>query len=213
MAAKPKPRARPRTNHPWFKDRMEDAGWSQRRLAKEIGLDSSGLSRVLSGSRKATPTQVHLLAKHLARPVSEIEHHLGITASLDARTSDKLKVRIVGEADEHGAVRPVGAGSTRVTVAPPDSPAAMEAIRVTADGSPMDGWLVYFTPTVRVDPRAVGRLAVVESAAERKPRRYVGILRQARDGWTIAPLVLGAVPARVRDIDIAWAAPVSWVMT
>ena len=88
-------------------------------------------------------------------------------------------------------------------------PENTQAIRIAAPGMPVDGWVAYFVPATKVEPEAVGRLAVVTLA--NKGGRHVRVLQRGYAAGKGNLRSLVDASAELADVDIESAAPVVWV--
>lgn len=147
-------------NYQWFKDRIRDCRISQRQLAKQMGIDPSGLNlRLRTGKPPLAPAEIEALARLLNVPASEVLRNAGVQDGQSPRTG---KVPVVGWADGDLKVHK-GRGKERAE-APPNAPAGLEAIRcqtASTRADSYDGAVMYFVPTVGVPADAIGHLCVV----------------------------------------------------
>jgi hypothetical protein len=133
-------------------------------------------------------------------PEEEISRRFGVPFV----HNDEARVRLAGIVGPDGHVRAASADDPRYVDRPPGLPQDGAALRVEAPGSPLDSWCIYFTPSTRIEPDAIGRLAVTG------PRRRLGVLTRGIERGTLSMYdVAGKWTAR--DVQVEWAAPVVWV--
>lgn len=189
----------------WFNDQLASRELSQRSVAKLMGYKPSTVNRLFKGSRRWQLEDVRLLSEILGIPGAEISARAGVELPQDAAAN----VAITGVADAQGVVGGLKAGMGRRSDRPPLAPDNAQAIRVSAPGLPNDGWVAYFVPSAKVEPEAVGRLAVVQLA--NKGGRYLRVLHRGYSAgkWNIRSLVDPSV--ELSDVDVESAAPVIWL--
>ncbi len=186
----------------WFEQRIADKGWSMRRISIDMRLGADGLHKRLNGTRTVTASEAAALAHYISQPLDEVMRRLGHATDKNA----KNPVTIVGVVDATGLV--VNAPKKmHIADRPPRAGADTVALRVQALSSPLDGWVAFYVPSTDVSTDAVGRLSVSELA---DGSRYLRILQRGYDRgrWNLHALADG--PA-LENVDVRWAAPVSFI--
>jgi len=194
----------------WFRERIAAMDLNQTRAGALVGLDRSQFSKVLGGTRELSPQEAADLAKVLAVPIDEILRRAGVVVARET----KATVPVVGVADAHGAISAKFDGPKRIE-RPYSGFGDLSAVRIEALHSPMDGWNAYFVPAIKIEPEAVGRLAVVSVKAGRAGSKYMGVLERetGRGNWRVAALSHGGEASVVDRLSVEWAAPVLWIQT
>lgn len=189
----------------WFANRIADLELSQRAIAKLMGLPPSVVNRLVKGSRRWQLEDVRAMAEILGVSATEIASRAGV----DLPGESGAGVPVVGLAGADCSVGPLKAGIPRRAERPPQLPDGAKAIRMTKPGSPVDGWIFYFVPNTKLDPEAVGRLAVMELANNGGLK--VGVLARGYNvrRWTVRALT--DPQAELADVEISWASPVLWI--
>jgi transcriptional regulator with XRE-family HTH domain len=194
-------------NEKWFRDRITDRGTSARQVAHQMGLDPAAMSLMLRGKRGMSPQEAADLSQILGVSYEDVLKHAGIALPTDS----KKMVPVVGVVDDAGLVSATVSGPRRVerSVGTRDD---MAALRIQVPNDPTDGWTAFYVPSGRLEPDAVGRLAVVQARGKGAPR-YLGVLQKGyeRDKWSLVPLRVGVAGARVDGVAVEWAAPVLWI--
>lgn len=194
-------------NEKWFRDRITDKGTSARQIAHKMGLDPAAMSLMLRGKRGMSPQEGADLAQILGVTYEEVLRHAGIAIP----TENKKMVPVVGVVDDSGVVSSTVSGPRRIerTIGTRDD---MAALRIQVPNDPTDGWTAFYVPSSRLEPDAVGRVAVVQ-ARGKGASRYLGVLQKGyeRDKWTVVPLRVGDPGARIEGLTVDWATPVLWI--
>jgi len=198
-------------NAQWFRDRMADRELNQTKVAAMLGWsDRSIMSKVLSGDRELSPQEAADLAQILGTPLGDVLRHAGVKVPKETTAM----VAVVGTCDEKGIVSP-GVDDPRRIERPLAGAAELVAIRIAAPG-PFNNWAAFFVPSARLEPDAVGRLAVLQPRVNGKASkaRYLGFLERGadRNQWAITPLT-GGKPHLVDRASVEWSAPVLWIAT
>jgi DNA-binding XRE family transcriptional regulator len=132
----------------WFKEKLADAGLSQRQLAKKLGLDQSAISLTFSGRRRMQFKEAADIARLIGLPVSEVLRNAGVPIDQGEQT-----VPLAAYMDTHGEIHCMGYDGERVTP-PKPMPAGSTAVQCRTAGSAlehMDGWLIFGGPHVPAD--------------------------------------------------------------
>jgi hypothetical protein len=189
----------PVVDREWFFAKMAAKPISLRSLAKLMGLLPASLSRRLAGGVRITLEEVGELARHLDQPYEDVLRAAGVTELSDG----EAKAPVVGLLDVHGERVSKDGGSPPRVPRPASAHVDTVALRVDAPGHFTDGWLMFYTPSKRVEPEAVGRLAVVGYSGTKMAVRVMS--RGADRGrWKLGPLLGG----QVLEVALEWAAPV-----
>jgi transcriptional regulator with XRE-family HTH domain len=188
----------------WFRDRLADRGLSANRLAAEMGLHKTAMSRLLNGARGWDPQEAAEIARLLGVPLTDVLRKAGI--DIPAHEGKKT-VPIVGSVGPSGLVKMGGVAAPRVAERPPGSHEDTIALRVAAPGSWADAWVCYVVPSTRIEPDAVGRLSLVTVLGGDKMLRVLHRGKE-RGRWALRGWFDDAAS---HDLAIESAAPVLWV--
>lgn len=187
----------------WFRERLSDAGLSQRGLARKLGLDQSAISLTFAGRRRMKFEEAAGIARLLGYPVSDVLRHAGVPVEDGQQT-----VPITGWLDGAGEIHCFDPADLDRALTPqpmPDGSAALQCRTADSALAYMDGWLLF---RVAPDPvPAVERFSVIRM---RNGIKTVGIVRRGyRKGrWNIAGPAFQAT-----DVDVEWAAPIAAIKT
>jgi len=193
------------TDSKWFRDRLADKRMSAAQLARLIHLSPGTLSRKLDGYVKITMREAADIAAILGTPVLEIIHRAGISTPVDATNL----IRIAGTVEAGGIVSHGPGSGPRRTERLSSTDKTHIALRIDDPGSPLNGSIVYYSPTVRLEPDTVGRLAIVQEPGKKGVQRF-GILQHglARGTWRLHQLHIDPVGV---EVPVEWAAAVRGV--
>lgn len=172
----------------WFFGRLEDARLSLRGMAKLMDMSPSSLSLRLAGKYKITMDEAALMARLLGATLEEIIQHSGTKIPKD---SAKM-VKLVGTIDAAGRVQLAkGAGSVA-------RPGGLGPEVVALKGVER-GWTFFYNTPQKLQPEAIGVLAVVEN-------RWVGVLKRGseRGLWDVE----GVFGGGVKGVRVTVATPV-----
>ena len=139
----------------WFQDRIRDAGISQADLARQLEIDRSALSLMLSGKRSMKLEEAAGIAGVLSLDVDDVLARAGVRlpssatsvpifAAVDARGCVHRK-SIVGQV-EFGNLAPEGA----------------VAVRCEDLAAVFYGWVFLFVPRASVSPEGMQRVSIVQ---------------------------------------------------
>jgi transcriptional regulator with XRE-family HTH domain len=190
-------------NTRWFRDKLEDRNLSQRKLAKEIGIDPSAVSLMLRGLREISIEEAIQMAKILGLPKDEVLAQIGVDLSQDRGGAQLDVVGWIGKDGQVHMGRPLG---PQKVIAPPNVPEGTVALRDQSE-SPWDGWVSYFKPVDYVMPEAIGRLSVVEFAVTGE--KFVRIIKHGYEPGTFR--LLGVNGAQSEAGQIVSASPILWI--
>lgn len=192
-----------KVNTRWFKDKFEDRGTSQRKAAKEMGLDPSAVSLMLRGLRDIKMEEATDLARILGIPLNDVLANLGVDLSHDLAGVETVPV--VGYIDRDGKVVTGRAMGPTKAPAPPGVPEGTVALRDQSE-TMFDGWLNYYKPVDYLQPEAIGRIAVVEMADTGE--RLVRLLKNGFEPGTFR--LIGVNGSQSDAGKIKSASPILW---
>lgn len=188
----------------WFRERLAAKKLTQRAVARLLGINPSGLSLMLKGSRTMKLQEAAHLARLLGVPTTEVLARAGVEQDGKADT-----MQIAGWLDNHGEIHfeaELGA-IDRPHGLEPDA-MAVQARTAGSDLDYMDGWLLFAGKPVEPPPiEHVGRLCLV--------RMTEGIvyLAQPRRGYKRGLWNLAGPLALATDVALDWTAPILNILT
>lgn len=152
----------------WFFNKLEERRQSVRGLARHLEIDASAVSRMLSGTRKMQIEEAHSIARFLNAPVSEVMRHAGVAKDLDGLPT---RILLAATINEKGQVQRLSEPKPLPQPIIDRAHAALSghgngqiiAAQIRAAKGPLSLWddaVVLFSPTDRVDPTAIGSLAI-----------------------------------------------------
>jgi len=198
-------------NSRWFKLRLIEKGLSQRDLAKRLGVEPSALNHMVNGRRSINKEYLDTIAKLLGLTLPELLAGLKHTETTpEAHGELEIAGWIDGALIVHKG-HPKGPRN-----APnPQAGASVESIEVLRcqtmgsqfDG--IDGALVYYYPTNRVDPDSLQRLCIVEIGS----KGGVRAMRVVKRGYSVGRYNLALFNGVIseEDCEITSSAPVMWM--
>lgn len=189
-----------RVDRDWIDARLNDVGMSGRALGRRLGLDSAAMHRRLTGKQALTIPEVNAISRFLGASFDETARHFGLEPA--AAPTDRLP--IVGTVNRKTGVVDSTRRPRRQAERPSKIPAGTVALELTTAG-----WLLYYAPSQRVEPEAIGRLSVVRTAQAEivcTPRHG-----RERGQWDLDPLC-GPGPATA-GATLLSASPVLWIRT
>jgi hypothetical protein len=179
---------------------------SQRQVAKQMGMDPSGLNlRLRTGKPELALTEVETLAKILQVGPDEVLRHVGLALDGHARPG---KVLIAGWADAEFRIHK--AKGREWVDAPRDTPAGTTAIRcqtASTRADSYDGRLMYYIPATGVPASAIGRLCVVVLPSGES---WLRVVRQGYARGTYNLIDDAGGPLK-ENVMVDSASPVLWV--
>jgi len=187
----------------WFTARMHDKKLSQRRLGALLGMDQASLSQRLNGVFRFQLDEVADLARILGVPFDVLVQHLGVSPPRDS----ERQVLVMEHADERGVLTAAPPGEKRRVERPTGASRDTVAIRIIAPQLSFHGWIVYHTPTTRVDMQTIGRFGVIEGENR---KRYLGVLRRGDEQgrWDVWAMFGNPEKPTARNIKLTSASPV-----
>lgn len=152
----------PRINTRWFHSQLESQGLTQRKLAQHLRKDPSAISLALKGKRRISLSEATEMARLFCVPIDEVLTQAGIKIH-EPKSAKSLSVSgwIDGEFNVHQEP-PKG---PRAVPVPVFGGKGIRVLRFQTTGTGLDGIdgaLVYYKPTGRVDSGCNGKLCVVE---------------------------------------------------
>lgn len=197
IAVPPEPEMTSKVNTRFFVNRIADLDLSNRETARRLNMHFASFHRIIHGQRKVQLDELVALAELLRLPLAEVIENFGVRIRKDAPQAE-----IVAQV-EKGVLMPY-VGETRRIESPVE-----DAVAVLDTAT---GWLYFATPIVpnRIDPLAVGRLALVEMrpAGSVVAVRELGTLALDRLNGRYSVIRLDG--AEVKGA-VAAASPVVWV--
>ena len=149
----------------WFQDLLTDRQLSQRRLAREIGLDPSAVSLMFRGKRRMQMAEAAQVSRLLGVPLDDVIRHAGIHApAMAANDLPDLAIPLVYWVDGHGEMHGIEAGQrVEVKAALPDDTIAAQCRTAMTPLEHMDRWLILFSAPTRsgIQPDAIGKYSVI----------------------------------------------------
>lgn len=177
----------------WFRDRMADKGVTASKLAALLEINHGNMSRRLKGTARITLDDARIIADALGVAYDDVVRKAGIAVRRDSRAA----VPFVGVVGIDGRIAKHHGSAERPAAMPDDAAALL--LRV---GNGWDNCVAYYVPSSRLEPDAVGRLAVVGKKLgflARGSERGKWDLRGIGGNW------------ENRDISVETAAPVVWI--
>jgi len=152
----------------WFLSRLEDQRLSVRGLARDMGIDASAVSRMLSGQRKMQMDEAKQIAHFLRVPVAEVMRHAGVSVDLDGMPT---RIMLAATIDQTGHMermkepRPLPQAIIEKVQAAISRAGNGQIIaaQIRATTGPLAIWddaVVLFKPTEVVEHDAIGTLAI-----------------------------------------------------
>lgn len=185
----------------WLLDRLADKGLSARKASAMMGMSDSLLSRRIHGQIGWGVTEAEDFATIVGQPAEEVARRVGLAPRQVAH-----KAKVSGIADAKGRIKDTP--PRQIPTPGGGEIASLEGVAVEAPGAPLDRSVCFYAPVPDVDPRAVGRLAVM-GVDDKRPGRMLGILEQGFDRrtWNVRGM-LGELVAE--GVQVKWASPVAW---
>ena len=207
-----------KVNRVWFDNMFDDHDLTQRDVGKLLGIEASGVNRMLNGERALKGPEAEIFARKFKVTVEEVLHHAGqITLkgsrprgsvfgdTLESYAAGNLSIEpsvsVVGRIDDEWTIYKDGVLGPQSVFPPMGVSDKAKALRFQTTDY-MNGWVAYFMPTVDVTKDAVGQLCVVECADGRTLLRHVSrgygdndyLLGGQRGQEAVAAIVTSATP-------------------
>nr|DAQ54369.1 MAG TPA: helix-turn-helix domain protein [Caudoviricetes sp.] len=190
-------------NTKWFREKMADAGLSQRQLAKKLGLDQSAISLTFSGRRRMKFEEAADIARLLGLPVSDVLSNAGVPIEEGRQT-----VPIMGFMDSTGEIHCNHETNAERVITPVAMPEGSAAIQCRTAKSPleyMDGWMIFKEKPTTTPP--IGRFCIVKCKGS---IRTIGTIRR---GYKAGRFNITGPAIDVIDADLEWASPIVAIRT
>jgi transcriptional regulator with XRE-family HTH domain len=187
----------------WFRSRLADAGLSQRKLARQLGLDQSAISLTFAGKRRMKFEEAADIARLLSLPVSEVLRHTGLPID-----QGKPTVPLCSIYDGHGESHCIGVEDAERIVPPADMPEGSTAVQCRTAGSPiehMDGWILFCGPPTQTIP--------LDQFCRVKIRNGVKVIGVVRRGYKRGRYNISGPAGVITDADIEWIQPIEAIRT
>lgn len=187
----------------WFRERLAEAGLSQRQLAKKLGLDQSAVSLTFTGRRRMQFKEAADIARLMGLPVSDVLQHAGVP--IDA---GKPTVPMCSIYDGHGESHCIGIETAERIVPPQPMPEGSTAVQCRTAGSPiehMDGWVLFCEPPTEKVP--LGQFCRV------KIRNGIKVIGVVRKNYKKGRYNISGPCCSITDADIEWVQPITSIRT
>lgn len=155
-------------NSEWFEDNLREAGTSQAKLAGQLGISPSQVSKMMKGERSVQLDEVPVIARHLGKTNAEVLTNLGIKleeggtgrGATSART-----VPLVGQINEDGTASIDLDHPSRTVDAPGRVPQGTVAIAAASGqhtaANLVIGGMFFVRITDHLEPAAIGHLSLI----------------------------------------------------
>jgi transcriptional regulator with XRE-family HTH domain len=151
-------------NKQWFLAAFEAMKISQNQMADKLGIDRSAMSRTLDGKRRAKRAEIVKLAALLGVPEKEVAYNFGELSTTEA---EEMVTANITDFATGGSMRVVATKTDIPILVPPTiSAKACRVIQVKNPNGFMDGVKLFYYPTKKVAPGAVGDLCVIQRKGE-----------------------------------------------
>jgi len=193
----------------WFQDLLTDRRLSQRRLAREIGIDPSAVSLMFRGKRRMQMAEAAQVARLLGVPLDDVIRHAGIhTETMAPLDIQEIAVPLVYMVDGHAELHSLDAGQrVEVKAALPDDVIAAQCRTAMTPLEHMDRWLLLFSAPTRsgIQPDAIGRYSVMRLPGGMMTIGYI------RPGYERGKYAIHR-GASVTEAAIEWATPIRMIV-
>lgn len=206
-----------KVNRVWFDNMFEDHDLTQRDVGKLLGIEASGVNRMLNGERALKGPEAEIFARKFKVTVEEVLHHAGQITLKGSKGSFKLSasagnlsiepsVSVVGRIDDEWTIYKDGVLGPQSVFPPMGVNDKAKALRFQTTDY-MNGWVAYFMPAEgHVAADAVGQLCVVECADGRT------LLRHVSRGYGDTDFLLKGPGDQAGDMAVLTSArPVLWM--
>jgi len=195
-------------NTKWFLSKMADLDLDFRGFAAKVGIEYTALYRMIHGERKFHAADAAKIAKIFGVSTEEVVKNFGDLRRGEPESERRAAARalpVVGMVDDKGGVARKGVTGVRKVARPANVKPDTVALRYAGEGL-MSGWLFYYLPTQGIDPKALGKLCVIEAASETFLGQLVGENKIAGHYCTTR-----LNSARLESAAVKSAAPVLWI--
>lgn len=188
----------------WLVGALLDRDLQKQDLAHALGLSPSGVSKILNNSRAVSLTECGMIAKFLNEPMPDVAARFGIKLPPHLMTTrvSNSQVGIVGWINAQGEVLEDGLMGPRVMDKPAGLPEKLVGLRHQCEDW-RDGSVMLYTPTDRIEPDAVGKLAVVGVGSQT-------LVRVLKKGYSAGEWRLIGLDKSETSAQVNWAALVVW---
>jgi transcriptional regulator with XRE-family HTH domain len=188
----------------WFQNLIADRRLSQRRLAKQLGLDPAAVSLMFRGKRRMQMHEAADVARLLGVSMDEVLAHAGIRPPRTESEFHELTIPLVYWMDGSGEMHAMDPGERiEIKTVLPEDVVACQCRTAMSSIEHMDRWVLFFRAPQRrgVQDAAVGRYSVMRL---RGGVMTAGYLRPGyrRDTYAVHG------PMNLMDAEVEWAAPV-----
>lgn len=189
-------------NRIFFTNRLRDRQISQRKLAKELGLDPAAVTMMFKGGRRMQPNEAQTIASMLGLSVTEVLREAGVPIKDGVQS-----VPIAGSVDARGVITLMPSSTHEMATAPEDVPRDGYALQMRAFGDAQDGWVLFFSDTTNQIDAHLDRLCAISLTDGRAVVAFV------RRGYRQGMCNLMLWPSRelLNDQSIVSVAPVLWL--
>lgn len=188
----------------WFQNLIADRRLSQRRLAKQLGLDPAAVSLMFRGKRRMQMHEAADVDRLLGVSMDEVLQHAGIRPPRSESEFSDLTVPLVYHMDGQGEMHSLEAGErVELKTTLTDDVIACQCRTAMSPLEHMDRWVLFFPAPLKngVPASAVGRYSV---ARIRNGVTTAGYLRPGYKPNTYA--IHG--PMNIMEAHVEWATPV-----
>lgn len=191
----------------WIREKMGDKGLTQQALADHLGMRKEGLNRRIHRGTRFRVDELTKIAERLGEPLDVVLRRYGVRVSRPSRAMAPVH----GIADAAGEITTRGASKLPHVDRPITASDDTQAIVVRAPGTAIDGWRAFYVPGRRIDPAAIGRLAVVTLT---DGREYLRVIHKTSggDGWTLRLLRSSENAPAIENVAVASAVPVACIV-
>ena len=205
-----------RKPHAWIQDRLRELRRqgrykNQTKLAEALGLDKSGVSFMIAGTRNPKHKEIRIIASYLELPVETVLSSFAGGSATEHRDWFGY-VPIVCRIGAGSIVYPLDdyeLGNAADFIERPPGLEQTELVSVRIEGDSMhplrSGWLVFYSKAVDgIDPAALGRLSAVKLANDGP--LYIKELHRGSEPGRMTLTAWNAPP--VENVEVEWAAPI-----
>lgn len=164
-----------KVNAAWFKSVWSTQGFTQRKIAKTLGMKAPSLSLFLRGKRHLKLEEATILSETMGVPLQEVMAKAGVKAIL---LGSKETVPVEGSIDGNLEVHFGAPKGPRTATRPTAGTGELAALRFQTTGTPLavvDGACVYYSPAPKASAKTVppklelmGKHAIVKCEGGKK---------------------------------------------